>query len=345
MIDDMEDEPFHVTRRDLVKGGLAGAATFAAVGTLARPAVASPGNRPNDYDRIALLADTHLGDGPDVIARGQNVSANLAKALHRLAALAPEGGYPTTPDRGLAWMIVNGDIALDTGRNHAYAEFNRVIQPHAGVAIAPPCVTLGNHDHRGNAIDAGLLPSCGHDAEKCYRKLETHGADWYLLDSLRLTDEVPGELGEVQLTWLKEQLITPPKTRDGSPDPQRPAFIVVHHDPDDPRSDGYGLVDGQRLLDLLIAVPRVKALFHGHRHVFDVRYRDDLPIIGQPATAYAFGEAPLGFLEALPVRRSADAMTATAPADAAGVNYLQLTFHTLDPDQPQDGETQRLAFR
>ena len=341
----MDADPFHLTRRDVVKGGLAGAATFAAVGTFVGPAAASPGNWPSDYDRVALLADTHLGDGPDVIARGQNVSANLVKALQRLATLAPAGGYPTTSDRGLAWMIVNGDIALDTGRNHAYAEFDRVIQPHAGVAVGPPCVTLGNHDHRGNAIDAGLLPLCGHDEPRCYRKINTFSADWYLLDSLRLTDEVPGELGEAQLTWLEEQLATPPVARDGSPDPQRPAFIVVHHDPDDPRSDGYGLVDGRRLLDLLIAVPRVKALFHGHRHVFDVRYRDDLPIIGQPATAYAFGKAPLGFLDALPVRRSAAPVATTTPADAGGGDYLRLTFHTLDPGQPQDGETQRIAFR
>src|SRR5205085_4201559 len=79
-------------------------------------------------------------------------------------------------------------------------------------------------------------------------------ANLFLLDSLDVTDGVPGRLGEGQLAWLARAL-------DAAAD--RPALVVGHHDlmtaPPPADRKPSGLLDTEALLKVLEPRKQVKA--------------------------------------------------------------------------------------
>ena len=114
-------------------------------------------------------------------------------------------------------------------------------------------------------------------------------ADWYVLDSLEITNSTPGLLGKEQLQWLEKSL-------DETPD--KPALIVVHHNPG--MEGNFGLKDTVALLDLLRSRRRVKAYFFGHTHEWKVdRDTGGLHLVNLPPVAYVFKEGlPSGWVRA-----------------------------------------------
>ena len=98
---------------------------------------------------------------------------------------------------------------------------------------------------------------------------------------------VAGLLGKAQRAWLAAYL---PTVAD------RPAVILVHHPPSDEDGD---LLDGDRLLAILRANPHVKAIVHGHAHVWALGRLDRLHIVSLPALGYNFDDTqPVGWVEA-----------------------------------------------
>jgi len=240
--------------------------------------------------RLALLSDTHVpGDrrhGP----RGMNPWENLRVAAAQVAAARPEG------------VVVCGDAARLEGRVEDYQELRALLEPVA--AVAPVYVALGNHDDRAAflkvfpdrpgrpaPVDGRLVTVIEHEALRVV-----------VLDSLLYVDRVAGLLGRAQRAWLAAFL---PTIAD------RPAVLFVHHPPSDEDGD---LLDGDRLLALASASRHVKAIFHGHAHVWSVGRRDRLPVVSLPALGYSFDDAqPVGWVDA---RFRADGVSLTLRAVA-----------------------------
>ena len=108
-----------------------------------------------------------------------------------------------------------------------------------------------------------------------------------VLDSLLYVNQVAGLLGKAQRAWLAACL---PTVAD------RPLVLFVHHPPTDEDGD---LLDGDRLLEILRANRHVKALFHGHAHVWALGRRDGLHVVSLPALGYSFSDAqPVGWVDA-----------------------------------------------
>ncbi|MEO1237573.1 MAG: metallophosphoesterase [Planctomycetota bacterium] len=298
-------------RRDVIKGGVALAAGW--VG----PAAVGQSLRPEEGDTgpwVALLSDTHLDTNPRRWLRGVRTARAFASVLGRLGT--GEAGPP-------AAVLINGDVAHAGGQRGDYETLRETVDA-AGPSLRPIHYSPGNHDHREHMREAGLVPAPFFAEGKACRVVRVAGVDWVLLDSLRRRREVAGALGEAQLAWLGEQLDAGPV--------DRPAFVLSHHPPGDPkggRENRVGLADGRALLDLLWDRPRVKALFHGHLHKFEQREVNGMHVVGQPSTAYVFGrEDTPGYLEA-----------------RVRPDHLELTRRAVSPDGPNEGEVVRLTFR
>jgi hypothetical protein len=112
-------------------------------------------------------------------------------------------------------------------------------------------------------------------------------ADWYILDSLEITNSTPGLLGKEQLRWLATALDVTP---------EKPALVVIHHNPG--LEGNFGLKDTVALLELLRARKRVKAYFFGHTHEWKVESDSTgLHLINLPPVSYVFKEGlPSGWV-------------------------------------------------
>jgi 3',5'-cyclic-AMP phosphodiesterase len=264
------------------------------LGGAALLASAFRGGAPSDASRrelhLALLSDTHVPGDRRSGYRGMNPWENLHTVAAQVAAARPDG------------VLVCGDAARQEGRVEDYQELRALLAPVA--AVSPVHVALGNHDDRESFLKVFPdPPGVRAPVEGRHVTVIEHEAlRVVVLDSLLYVDRVAGLLGRAQRAWLEGFL---PKIAD------RPAVLFVHHPP----SDGDGdLLDGDRLLALARANPHVKALFHGHAHVWSVGRRDGLPVVSLPAVGYSFDDAqPVGWVDA---RFRADGVSLTLRAIA-----------------------------
>lgn len=253
-----------ISRRNFLAASVGAAAALAGAG--APPA----GKATVDADRFALLSDTHVAADRTHMMRGVTMAQHLAKVVAEVAALSPRP----------AAALVNGDLALGLGEAGDYATLLELVKPLREAGL-PLHLTLGNHDHREHFRAA--VPEGQRDkpavADREADAVGSPRADWFVLDSLRKTNEVGGAVGEAQLHWLAEQL-------DARKD--KPALVMVHHNPDEEDPTRGGLADTVALLDLLAPRKQVKALFFGHTHAWSVRDRDGLHLVNLPPVAYVF---------------------------------------------------------
>lgn len=272
--------PIHLgplSRRRFLAAGSA-AATLA----LMQP---SPGGEAAGSDVFALLADTHIPEHPDVVARGVNMTENFRHIIADLCAM----------DQHPAGVIVNGDCAYLKGLPADYVNFAACIQPLTAIGL-PLHLTMGNHDDRQPFYDAlsAQRPQAPPVESKHLSIIETQHANLFLLDSLREVDVVTGELGRAQLAWLARSL-------DARQD--KPAVIVAHHNPQfQPPEDGSrwtGLEDSEALFELLAKKQQVKAYIYGHTHHWATSQRDGIHLINLPPVAYVFDDSrPNGWVRA-----------------------------------------------
>jgi 3',5'-cyclic AMP phosphodiesterase CpdA len=200
---------------------------------------------------------------------------NTRLAAGQMAAARPDG------------VLVCGDVARLQGREEDYRELKALLAPVA--AVAPVYVGLGNHDDR-TSFRRVFADTPGWPApveRKHVTVVEHESARVVVLDSLLYVNQVAGLLGKAQREWLAAWL---PTVAD------RPAVLFVHHPPTDEDGD---LLDGDRLLEILRANRHVKALFHGHAHVWALGRRDGLHVVSLPALGYSFDDAqPVGWVDA-----------------------------------------------
>jgi Icc protein len=252
---------------------------------------------------LALLSDTHVPADRVNGHRGMNPWENTRLAAAQVAAARPDG------------VVLCGDVARLEGRVEDYRELATLLEPVT--AVAPVYVALGNHDDRDHFREVLKQPAVAAPVDGRHVSVIEHEAVRVLvLDSLLYVNQVAGLLGKAQRAWLAAYL---PTIAD------RPAVVFIHHPPSDEDGD---LLDGDRLLAILRANRHVKAIFHGHAHVWALGRRDGLHVVGLPAVGYSFSDAqPVGWVDA---RFRADSVS--------------LTLRAVGGNRGEDGRTTRLEW-
>ena len=205
-----------LSRRRFLAGSLAASAGLMSRGWLS----AAEAGKQADPNRIVLLSDTHIDGNPATLGRGINMADHLRQACGEIVKLDPPPAH----------VLINGDFAYGTGESADYATAVELLKGvrEAGVPIT---IALGNHDHR-ERFWVGVVESHKPDAamkDKHVALIDTPRARWLILDSLDLTNQVRGKLGDDQLKWLAETL---------DADAKKPALVMVHHNPEIGRAAG-----------------------------------------------------------------------------------------------------------
>jgi len=304
--------PLHLglqTRRSFLRDlSVSGAAVVVSAKLCVSELVASDEAAATDEQFFALLADTHISESPDGVARGINMTDNLNSVVAQL------GKLPIRP----ANLIINGDCALSKGTPGEYHNFGNCLKPLDELGIQVH-LTMGNHDDRDVLYEhfaAGRLES--HPIPvKHVSIIESQFANWFLIDTLVRPGIALGEVGVDQLQWLTKEL-------DARAD--KPAIVMAHHNPQlvkpEPGGHWMGIWDTDAFLEALQARKHVRALFYGHTHDWSHRKLDDLQLVNLPAVSYVFNEnTPNGWVSA---RLDKEAM--------------HLTLNTLDPEHAKAGQ-------
>lgn len=237
-------------------------------------------SRAKSPHRVVLLSDPHVPGDPTL----SHARDRLARAVREVLALAPLPGL----------VICNGDVAHLIGEAEDYAQFNRIVRPLADAGL-PLCCTLGNHDARARFLDhCGRPEGCWDVADKLASVCRTPRLAFVLLDSLDVTDAVPGLLGEAQLAALDRAL--------GASDAAgRPTAIVLHHPPlpDEDPAKPNNLTDFEAFWRVVEGHDHVKAVFYGHLHRWERCERGGVHVVSLPTTAHVFRpDEPQGFVVA-----------------------------------------------
>ncbi len=263
-----------------------------------------------DQHTLVFFSDSHIAADVATVKSGVNVADNLSACVRELAA------WPVKP----AAVIVNGDLAFKSGLPEDYATFGQTLAPVR--ALAPVHLSLGNHDEREhfwNAFphDAAKLKSV---PQKQAAVFSSARANWFLLDSLEVTDQADGEAGAAQLAWLDREL----STRPG-----KPAIVVCHHNL---RLAGAttGLKDTAAMEEMFAKHPQVKAYIFGHTHDWKIsRHASGVHLINLPPTGYGFKDGrPSGWVR--------------CALAAAGAEF---ELRCLDANHPEHAQVQTLKWR
>lgn len=268
--------------------------------------------KPADEALIVLLNDTHIGQKqPD----GSPIPSHLRQTVRWVL------DQPVRP----AAVLINGDLALLDGQPGDYTKLLNLLRPLREAGI-PLHLTLGNHDNREVFLAAigQAEPRTSPVADKQVAVVETKLANFFMLDSLKIVNKAPGELGAGQLSWLAKEI---------DARPAKPAIIVAHHNPrlgGDPKHFPGGLEDSQPLWQMLAARKQVKAYIHGHIHHWSLAAHEGIHIINTPAVSYVGNPAI-----------STTGWTTARLSD----RRIDLAVRTHQPDHPWNGEKAGLDWR
>ncbi|MBI3191443.1 MAG: metallophosphoesterase [Pedosphaera parvula] len=219
--------------------------------------------------------------------------------------------------------MINGDCAYLRGETGDYATFANLLDP-VRAAQLPVRATLGNHDDRAN-FRQGLAEAKERDealSDKQVALVRSQRANWFLLDSLELTNKTPGLLGEAQLKWLAAKL-------DAQAD--KPAIVFAHHNLFfGPGENKGALKDTAPLMELMRPRRHVKAFIFGHTHNWSLQEDESgIHLINLPPVAYVFNKSrPNGWVEAV-----------------VKPDGLRLKLHALNREHPEHGQVKELKWR
>jgi 3',5'-cyclic-AMP phosphodiesterase len=295
-----------LSRREFLKrAALAGAAL-----AFAPQSHAGLFGKPRDKHTFAFFSDPHIAADAALNHNGVNMADHLAACARELAA------RPVRP----AAVIVNGDLAFKAGLPGDYGTFGKWMESVR--ALAPVHLTLGNHDERNNFWQA--LP---HDAAKLKAVpqrqaavFQTDRANWFLLDSLEVTDAAPGEYGAAQLDWLARALAARP---------DKPAILVGHHNLQPPGGTT-GLKDSAAFEELFARHRQVKAYIFGHTHNWHVEtHASGVQLVNLPPTGYVFKAGrPSGWVRATLAR-----------------DGMEIELRSLEASHPEHAQVKQLPWR
>lgn len=286
------------------------AALLAAAGCQSsRPTAAN--QTPTDPDFWALFSDTHIAADVTVIKSDVRMAAHLEQAAQEVLAMR---SHP-------AGVIVNGDCAMLKGEAGDYATFGSLVQPLRSAGIPLWCA-MGNHDDRGNFRKGIAIPKADPQspADRHVAVIEGRRFNWFILDSLDVTNQTPGYLGDPQIAWLRRAL----EARSN-----KPAVVIGHHNIELGEAK-MGMRDSKGLLDLLESQRHVKAYIFGHTHTWKLdKTPGGIHLVNLPPVAYVFNKQfPSGWVQ--------------ARFDDHGA---KLTLRSLNPAHPQHNETVDLRWR
>lgn len=262
--------PFHIppiSRREFLRRSLA-----ASAGLLTIPALRAADSKA-DPNHWALFSDTHVAADASLARFDVNMADHLRNAVAGVRALS-------SPPAG---VLVNGDCAFNHGLAEDYGTFTGLLKPLSEAGL-PLHLSLGNHDDREvfwNAIK-DARPAAPPLASRQVSIVEAGHANWFMLDSLDVTNKTPGMLGDEQRAWLAKAL-------DARTD--KPALVMVHHDPMLVEGKKTGLLDTAQLMEVLKPRRHVKVLIFGHTHTWRLNEQDGLHLVNLPAVAYPFNPA------------------------------------------------------
>lgn len=254
--------------------------------------------------QLALLSDTHIPADPTNGYRDFLPVDNLKKVVPQAVAVNPEAA------------ILNGDAARLVGSKEDYVALKSLLQPLA--EKCPIHIGLGNHDHRDNFFDvfSDAKPTVPLVEDKHVTTFEMSGTRFVVLDSLMYVDKVAGLMGKAQREWLAEFL---EETDD------KPIVFFVHHTLEDRDSD---LLDFDRVFRIMQPHRKVKAIFYGHSHRYQIQQREHIYLINQPAIGYNFNdEQPVGWLDAKFTTKE-----------------VSLTLQTVAGNETDNGKTQTVVW-
>jgi hypothetical protein len=180
-------------------------------------------------------------------------------------------------------------------------------------------MALGNHDNFKNfraafpSSPGELMPVKG----KQVTVVNAGPVRLIFLDSLQITNNTAGLLGQAQRKWLDQYLKDSDKT---------PTLLFLHHTFGD--SDG-SLLDDIRFFNVILPQRQVKAVIYGHSHNYNFTRQEDLDLINLPSTAYNFGDTlPVGWVD--------------ATFTAAGAT---LKLNAIAGNQADDGKVTEISWR
>ncbi|HYF36865.1 MAG TPA: metallophosphoesterase [Prosthecobacter sp.] len=261
-----------------------------------------------------LFSDTHVAADAALVARKACMAENLQRCVNQVLKL---GQKPFG-------VMVNGDCVYLQGLKEDYETFGTLINPLREAGVQVHC-TLGNHDDRKNFMAAFTSVEDPRPVEgKHVSVLSSASVNWVLLDSLDQVNKTPGILGASQLGWLDRTLKNLPN---------RPTFIVAHHNPQVPVPEGEkhtGLVDSDGMFEVLAKHKKVRAFIYGHTHTWAHTQHEatGIHLLNLPPVAYVFNEArPNGWVMA---RVSGDA--------------VEFELHALNPNHEQHRQKIRVPL-
>jgi 3',5'-cyclic AMP phosphodiesterase CpdA len=255
------------------------------------------------------MADTHIAADVKRMSRQVNMAAHLESVGREL----------TQRSRNPENVFILGDLSLDDGQPGDYQSILKLLEPVRGAGMSLQ-LTLGNHDQREN-FQAVLPPGRKRLVEgRDVSVIRSRRADWYLLDSLEKTLQTPGLLGPQQLAWLTREL-------DANDD--KPAIILVHHNPNAPGVTP-GLKDTNDLLALIRPRRQVKAMIFGHTHEWRMLQDESgIHLINLPPVSYVFKSGmPSGWVDARLER-----------------SEMELQLNCLDSKDARHGQKHQLKWR
>lgn len=211
---------------------------------------------------VIHLSDTHFSEGP----RGAVASSLALEAVLRSEALRPR---PTC-------AVITGDIA-DTGTVGEYVKARAVLSRFS----VPVHLVPGNHDDAltmaRQLSSSGYVREAEREPGRCYYAVDYDEFRLVCCDSSRVGSHA-GELGDIQLAWIEEQLVMAG---------DRPVFLAMHHHP---FFSGIEAMDCLRLLDLealesvLWRHRNVHRLLTGHLHRQVVTTVGGVQVVGANST-------------------------------------------------------------
>lgn len=287
-------------------------------GLLTRFSLAAAGEASESY---ALLSDTHIAADPTKVLRDTHLCNNLKAVVAEVKALSKPASA----------VFLSGDAALTNGQQGDYEQLMNQLAPLLGKGASPLHIGLGNHDDRAT-FRAVVKPDAPPPVDSKHVALvEGRDVNWFLVDTLRFTNKVEGELGEEQLRWLDASL---------KAHADKPAIVLGHHNPqfppapqpdnaDSAKIKHTGLVDTEAFVGLLESHRHVKAYVYGHTHAWAHEKRaSGLHFINLPPVAYVFHkDRPNGWVEVI-----------TQPGKAV------FRLHALNKQHPEEGATVELAL-